>query len=297
MQARLTERPQHEVIAAIQALDLESVKLRVMDPELGEGWTREYADSIEAAYKTYLTMLVKYEDDAEDILLSEDVDEFWHGHILHTRKYAEDCQKIFGAFLHHNPQVGGRAAADLEKRALLGEKTRRLYEKEFGSEEAAYKAWAGAPNGITRPAYGDATSSPAQSAYCDASMQVRHAAYCDAAVAARKPAYCDATASVRTAAYCDAAVSVRNPASGHRKTSASKPAYCDGSIAAHKLSYCDATVSATKATYCDATVSPGKMAYCDATVSGRNAAYCDGIVSEQKAAYCDASVGDKHAMR
>src|ERR1043165_2805961 len=90
MQARLTTRPQHEVIAAIQALDLESVKLRVMDAELGEGWTREYAESIEVAYRTYLTMLVKYPDDAEDILLSKDVDEFWHTHILQTRKYRSE---------------------------------------------------------------------------------------------------------------------------------------------------------------------------------------------------------------
>ena len=36
MQARLTNRPEQEVIAAIQALDLESVKSRVMDPDLGE---------------------------------------------------------------------------------------------------------------------------------------------------------------------------------------------------------------------------------------------------------------------
>ena len=261
MQARLTERPQHEVIAAIQALDLESVKLRVMDPELGEGWTREYADSIEAAYKTYLTMLVKYQEDAEDILLSEDVDEFWHAHILHTRKYAEDCREIFGAFLHHNPQVGGRAAADLDKRALLAEKTRRLYEKEFGSEQAAHEAWAGTVNGITRSAYCDAAIGSARSAYCDASMHLRYAAYCDAAVAARKPAYCDAAVSATNAAYCDA------------------------------------TVGPSKAAYCDATISSGKKAYCDATISGGKAAYCDGIVSAQKAAYCDASVSGKHAIR
>src|SRR3954467_8125758 len=65
---RLTTKPTHEVISAIQALDLESVKVRLMDPELGEGWTREHADSIEAAYKNFLTMIVKYQEHAEDIL-------------------------------------------------------------------------------------------------------------------------------------------------------------------------------------------------------------------------------------
>src|SRR5205814_5578118 len=86
---KLTTKPTAAVISAIQELDLESVKVRLMDPELGEGWTQNYADSIETAYKNYLAMLVKYQDDAEDIMLSEDVDEFWHTHILQTLKYAD----------------------------------------------------------------------------------------------------------------------------------------------------------------------------------------------------------------
>ena len=145
MQARVTARPEQEVIAAIHALDLESVKKRAMDPKLGEGWTRECADSIEIAYKTYLTMLVKYQEHAEDILLSEDVDEFWHTHILQTMKYAGDCEKVFGKFLHHEPHVGEVTAADHEKRAALAEKTRSLYEKEFGDAEKAGAAWSGIP--------------------------------------------------------------------------------------------------------------------------------------------------------
>ena len=30
-----------------------------------------------------------------------DIDLFWHQHILDTRAYAKDCQKVFGQFLHH----------------------------------------------------------------------------------------------------------------------------------------------------------------------------------------------------
>ena len=145
MQARLTTKPEQEVIAGIQALNLESVKLRVMDPELGEGWSREYADSIEIAYKTYLTMLVKYQDDAEDILLAEDVDEFWHTHILQTMKYEDDCHSVFGKFLHHQPHIGELTQADHEKRALLADKTLRLYQQEFGNEQDSNVAWSGVP--------------------------------------------------------------------------------------------------------------------------------------------------------
>src|SRR3954469_4025536 len=138
---RVTQRPLAQVAAAIDTLDLESVKLRLMDPELGEGWSREYADSIEAAYKTYLTMVAKYQEDAEDIMLAKDVDEFWHTHILQTTKYFDDCAKVFGAYLHHNPHVGARTAKDLEHREAMAQKTRELYQRDFG--EARDAAWAG----------------------------------------------------------------------------------------------------------------------------------------------------------
>src|SRR5216117_979781 len=128
---KLTTKPTAAVISAIQALDLESVKVSIMDPGLGEGWTQNYADSIEVAYKNYLTMLVKYQDDAEDILLSEDVDEFWHTYILQTIKYTEDCEAVFGKYLHHTPHIGEVTQEDVEKRIALAEKTRRLYEREF----------------------------------------------------------------------------------------------------------------------------------------------------------------------
>ena len=143
MQARLTSKPVADVLAAIQALDLESVKVRIMDPKLGEGWTREYADSIEVAYKHYLGMVVKNQDEAEDILLSKDVDEFWHTHILQTIKYTDDCQRVFGRYLHHTPHIGEVTAEDLKRRTAQAEKTRRLYEREFGGEGTT--AWSGTP--------------------------------------------------------------------------------------------------------------------------------------------------------
>src|SRR5260221_4281448 len=135
MKTKLTELPAERAFTAIQALDPEPSKLRVMDPELGEGWTREYAESVERAYRTYLTMLVKHPQDVEDIVVSKDVDEFWHTHILHTMKYTEDCERVFGTYLHHKPDVGGRAPAEIERKAALVEKTRRLYQQELGRSQ------------------------------------------------------------------------------------------------------------------------------------------------------------------
>lgn len=35
------------------------------------------------------------------------VDDLLHLHILDTRKYEEDCERIFGSFVHHDPYVDG----------------------------------------------------------------------------------------------------------------------------------------------------------------------------------------------
>jgi hypothetical protein len=210
MQARLTTKPEQDVIAAIRTLDLESVKLRVMDAELGEGWTREYADSIEIAYKTYLTMLVKYQDHAEDILLAEDVDEFWHTHILQTTKYAKDCQNVFGNFLHHEPHVGEVTAEDHEKRIAMAERTRGLYAREFGDAQDA--AWSGHAIKAEHAAYSAASIRPQKAAYSAASIRAGNAAYSAASMRAGRAAYSAASIQPQNAAYSAASIKVENVA-------------------------------------------------------------------------------------
>jgi hypothetical protein len=63
-----------------------------------------------------------------------DVDTFWHYHILDTMKYAQDCQAVFGYFLHHFPYVGLRGQDDLAAHARMGERMRDLYEETFGEK-------------------------------------------------------------------------------------------------------------------------------------------------------------------
>src|SRR5438445_2199299 len=130
MKTKLTNRPVEQVVGAIRALDLDPIKLKLMDLEEGQGWSREYADSMELAYKRFLTLLVTHPE--ETIAPSKDVDKFWHGHILDTLKYAEDCQKVFGNFLHHFPYFGMRGEEDAKNLAEAGRTTQRLYEQEFG---------------------------------------------------------------------------------------------------------------------------------------------------------------------
>ena len=213
MKAKLTNRPVEQVIAAIHALDLQPIKLRVMDPELGEGWTREYTESIEHAYRNYLTMLVKHPEDAEDIVVSKDVDEFWHTHILHTMKYTEDCERVFGTYLHHNPDIGGRAPVEIERKAALVEKTRRLYQQEFG---------------CARNSRADAE----KAAMCSAAIQAGNAAMCSAAIRAENAAMCSAAIRTGNAAMCSAAVRAENAAMCSAAIRVGNTAMCSAAIRA-----------------------------------------------------------------
>ncbi|MBI2509778.1 MAG: hypothetical protein HYV99_07405 [Betaproteobacteria bacterium] len=266
----MTTKPEQEVISAIQALNLESVKVRAMDPELGEGWTREYADSIEVAYKHYLTMLVKYQDHAEDILLAEDVDEFWHTHILQTMKYAEDCQNVFGNFLHHEPHVGERTAADLEKRAAMAERTRGLYAREFG--DARDTAWSGRAIKAEHAAYSNATIRPKNAAYSNATIRSANAAYSNATIAPKNAAYSNATIRAANSAYSNATIRAEHAA------------YSNATIRAGNAAYSNATITPKNAAYSNATIRAENAAYSNATIRAGNAAYSNAMIRAEKAA-------------
>src|SRR5260221_346226 len=244
-----------------------------MDPEEGQGWSREYVDQMAIEYKRFLTLSVKYPE--ETIAPSKDVDKFWHGHILDTMKYAEDCQIVSGYFLHHSPYFGMRGEEDAATLAEAGNTTNRLYEKEFGEgvpRRAAYCS-------VAKPAYCSvavtaekaAYCSVAKPAYCSVAVTSKKAAYCSVAIA--KPAYCSVAVTAEKAAYC----SVAKPAYCSVAVTGKKAAYC--SVAIAKPAYCSVAVTAEKAAYC----SVAKPAYCSVAVTGKKAAYCSVAANDESA--------------
>jgi len=60
------------------------------------------------------------------------VDKFWHEHILDTQSYAEDCQQVFGYFIHHYPYFGIYGDKDMNNLQNAFDETVLLYEKHFG---------------------------------------------------------------------------------------------------------------------------------------------------------------------
>jgi len=180
-------RPVEEVLAAIQALDLDCIKLKLMDKEEGMGWSREHADRIELEYRRFLALMVKFP--GETIAPAKDVDQFWHGHILDTLKYAEDCERAFGYFLHHFPYFGMRGEEDAKNLAAAAERMHALYEREFGERPGKGAAFCGAAKAFCGAAV--------EKAFCGASVE---AAFCGAARAEK--AFCGAAVEK---AFCGAA--------------------------------------------------------------------------------------------
>lgn len=133
MQTNKTEN----IETIVAGIDLSPIKVKLMDPESGEGWSREYADHVELWYRRFLVLTFKYPKKA--IVVNEAIDTFWHHHILDTRKYAEDCNLMFGHFLHHFPYFGMRGEADTKNLQECFSETLNLIESEFGeSLEVAF---------------------------------------------------------------------------------------------------------------------------------------------------------------
>lgn len=111
----------------IYSLDLSPVIGKMVDHL---GWNRREANETCQFYRNFLFLNKKYTQ-CGPLPPSEDIDEFWHNHILDTEKYAQDCQFIFGKYFHHDPyfMMGKKEAKNLQEPFGL---LQRLHYEEFG---------------------------------------------------------------------------------------------------------------------------------------------------------------------
>lgn len=117
----------------VAELDFELMKQKLQDPEEGMGWTPEQVDSAEIEYKRYLNLCMVY---GKGIVPNKIMDQTWHYHILDTRSYHKDCEKLFGGYMHHYPYFGMRGDQDAQDLKNSFEKTKDLYLDLFGEEMA-----------------------------------------------------------------------------------------------------------------------------------------------------------------
>ncbi len=117
---------EHDGKSQLDALDLSAICDKLQDPQ---GWYRWPNDRVIAAikdYRKFLHLNRKYPE--TELVPGPDADEVWHLHVLNTRQYQEDCERLFGRFLHHSP-ASDMAEHEME---IARENTVRLHMKEFG---------------------------------------------------------------------------------------------------------------------------------------------------------------------
>lgn len=95
-------------------------------------WSSEKATHAVEDYKKFLFLKRKHIADNYYLPPTADIDEIWHHHILDTRQYHQDCQAIFGEYLHHCPYFGLRGKADFQALLDAFEITQQVYFDEFG---------------------------------------------------------------------------------------------------------------------------------------------------------------------
>jgi hypothetical protein len=99
-----SESPKIINLAQFDSLDLEPIKYKLIYPEnLSAPWSLAYADNIGQQYVMFLKLCKLYPEKV--LAISRAIDEMWHMHILDTIKYHDDCEKLFGYYLHHYPYL------------------------------------------------------------------------------------------------------------------------------------------------------------------------------------------------
>lgn len=98
-----------EALSQMSEWDFSLTKKKLQEPDYA-GWTKEQAEKAEFNYKRYLA-LVKASGGYQ-MVPNEDIDRFWHEHILDTKRYCEDCFNLLGGFLHHYPYFGMNGETD-----------------------------------------------------------------------------------------------------------------------------------------------------------------------------------------
>ncbi|WP_395406468.1 glycine-rich domain-containing protein [Pseudoduganella sp. UC29_106] len=290
-----------ESFKAVADLDLEPIKVKLMHVESGEGWSLEKVNAVEFEYRRFLYLMKMFPNEQTAPLM--DVDIFWHYHILDTMKYAVDCEKVFGYFLHHFPYIGLRGEDDEEAHERVGNRMKELYEETFGEaylrSDTAYSGRvASAPDFSAKTAYSGRVSVAysgrvaAQTAYSGrvAGEQVAYSgrvageqvAY-SGRVAGQQVAYSGRVASEAKTAYSGRIAAEAKTAYSGRVAAQAQTAY-SGRVAGEQVAY-SGRVAGEKVAYSGRVAAEAKTAYSGRVSAEAQTAYSGRVSAEAKTAY------------
>lgn len=110
------------------SIDLSGVIIKMFSRKSWFWKLRNNAAKIEEDYRRFLYLVVTNQDKAISPW-NQNLDDLWHEHILDTKKYMEDCNVLFGHYLHHDPHTGENVESHMDMKIS----THKLYTSVFGS--------------------------------------------------------------------------------------------------------------------------------------------------------------------
>ena len=125
-----TENMHMQLNQQVAALNFEKLKWKLTQSAEAT-WNDELCDFAELEYRKFLSLKKWYPK--LSLVPSKLVDKFWHEHILDTQSYTNDCEALFGCYLHHYPYFGIYGDKDQSKLQGSFNETVATYEKHFGA--------------------------------------------------------------------------------------------------------------------------------------------------------------------
>lgn len=114
----LIVNPQNDgLLAKLRELEIYDFEHITRSVQSKYGWDSDKAKAVEVETKKYFALA--FLDQGHYHIPQEDVDEYWHRMILHTRFYIDFCNAIFGAYYHHTPEPDANSLNDENRRRTL----------------------------------------------------------------------------------------------------------------------------------------------------------------------------------
>ena len=124
---------------AVEEIEFERIKWKIENSLENSSLSFDTVDMAIEEYKRFLTL--RLENPGIKIAPTKLMDEVWHFHILDTKKYSADCQKLFGKFLNHHPSYGPFDSVEIQESLSTSfESMKTLYRGRFGSDPVACQA-------------------------------------------------------------------------------------------------------------------------------------------------------------
>lgn len=116
-------------IGKLTRLDLQPIAYTLTDSN-EEKWNIQQTKQAISHYRMFLLLVYLYPN--SQLVPNQEIDRVWHFHILDTMKYAQDCEMLFGRFIHHFPYFGKRGKIDQGNLHKGFEQTQVLFQEHFG---------------------------------------------------------------------------------------------------------------------------------------------------------------------